>query len=73
MRDGLCQLLNFFACFFETSYILTYLSSINMTSLEQVSAIRGNEKEKTIASEEYNFRIRMEDAAACMNVKGPKK
>ena len=45
-----------------------------MTSLERVSTIRGNEKEKTIASQNItSVRIRMGDAAACMNVKGPKK
>ena len=63
------KLLNFLR---HLTVLPTYLSSINMTSPEQVSTIRGNEKENTIASE-YNFRIRMEDAAACMNVKGPKK
>ena len=72
MNQGklISKLLNFLR---HRTLLPTYLSSINMTSLEQVSAIRGNEKEKTIASEEYNFRIRMEDATACMNVKGPKK
>ena len=60
-------------CIIDTC-LLTILS-INMTSLERVSAIRGNEKESV---REYNFSQNMDgrDAAttACyMNVKGPKK
>ena len=46
-----------------------------MTSLERVSAIRGNKKESV---REYNFSQNTDgrDAATtacCMNVKGPKK
>ena len=61
-------------CIIDTC-LLTILS-INMTSLERVSAIRGNEKESV---REYNFSQNTDgrDAATlpacCMNVKGPKK
>ena len=60
-------------CIIDTC-LLTILS-INMTSLERVSSIRGNEKESV---REYNFSHNTDgrDAATtacCMNVKGPKK
>ena len=60
-------------CIIDTC-LLTILS-INMTSLERVSTIRGNEKESV---REYNFsqntdRRDAATTACCMNVKGPKK